>query len=500
MSNHLVSLVEKADAPAILVVGDIVLDRYVWGDVGRVSPEGPIPVLHITSEERRPGGAGNVVSNLLHLGASVSVCGATGDDKNGVLLTKQLKELGADTTGIIQCDDRPTAVKTRYMGFVQSAQRAVQHMLRVDHELVKPIAQDREQRVLEFLEAAIPRQQAVVLSDYDKGMLTERVLARAIELARAKGIPVVTDPKMARPYSVYAGSSVITPNRYETKIATGIAPADDESLTAAAEALRQEAKVDHVVITLDRDGMYVAGETEPGARISVRPREVYDVNGAGDMVVSAMAMMLAVGASMTESATIANVASSIEVTKLGAAPVSRSEIVAELLGGMGIGAKIKTIEDAVTMAEECRRRNGKVVWTNGCFDILHIGHYEYLRFSREQGDMLIVGLNSDASVRRLKGEGRPITGEAQRARILSALDVVDAVVIFGEDTPTAIIETLRPEVLVKGADYQKKDIVGGTFVESYGGKIVRAPIVEGVSTTNIVQRILELHANSPEGT
>jgi D-beta-D-heptose 7-phosphate kinase/D-beta-D-heptose 1-phosphate adenosyltransferase len=298
---------------------------------------------------------------------------------------------------------------------------------------------------------------------------------------------------MGRPYAVYKGSTVLTPNRYETQVATGIAPRDDASLRAAAKALRKMADLRHVLITLDRDGMYLDSEGEEGVRIPTRPKEVFDVTGAGDMVVSVVALLLGCGASIRDAATLANVAAGIEVTKIGAAPVSRDEILGELLSG-NVNLKLKTLASAVEMARECRRRNGKVVWTNGCFDIFHIGHYEYLKLARQQGDLLIVGLNSDASVRRLKGPQRPITGEAERARLLAALDVVDCIVVFEEDTPLEAIKAVRPDVIVKGGDYREDQVVGWDAIKSYGGKVVIAPLVEGVSTTDIVKRVLERYA------
>ena len=498
MSDRLAKLIEKLESPNVLVVGDLILDTYVWGQATRISPEGPIPILEVTSEETRPGGAGNVVAALTNLGARVCACGVVGTDLEGATLLNEMKELCEDAAGILQLADRPTTMKTRYFGYVQSARRGIQHLLRVDREKATPVPEEAQDAMLAYVEAVLPKQKAVVLSDYDKGVLTERVLQRTIELANARGIPLVSDPKLGRPYTLYRRSTVLTPNRYETQMATGIVPLDADSLKKAARSLIETAHLRHVLITLDRDGMFLAGEDEPGTLIPTRPREVFDVTGAGDMVGAVIGLMLASGASIREAAMIANVAAGIEVTKVGAAPVSRAEILADLLGDTGINAKLRTVEAAAEIARETRRRNSKVVWTNGCFDILHVGHYEYLRFARQQGDLLMVGLNSDASVRRLKGPHRPITGEAERARILAALDVVDCIVIFDEDTPIKLIQAIRPDIIVKGGDYRKEDVVGGELVESYGGRIVLAPILEGISTTDIVQRILERHTNNTD--
>jgi len=476
-------------------VGDLIMDRYVWGEAGRVSPEGPIPILRVTSEETRPGGAGNVVTALTHLGADVSVCGVVGRDAEGAALSKQIEEMCGTSEGLVKDADRPTTVKTRYIGYVQSARRGIQHMLRVDRERLEAVSPEIENRLLKALEATVARRQAVIVSDYEKGTLTERILDRVTALARAAGIPVVTDPKIGRNYSIYRGSTVLTPNRYETQLATGIAPRDDASLKAAARAIMELAAPRHVVITLDRDGMYLFGEGEPGTVIPARPREVFDVTGAGDVVAAAIAFVLACGGSMREAVAIANAAAGIAVTKVGAAPVARDEILADLAGGAGANPKVKGLAGAAELAAEVRRRNGAVVWTNGCFDILHVGHYEYLKFAKHQGDALIVGLNSDASVRRLKGPSRPITGEAERSRILAALDVVDCIVIFDEDTPLRAIEAIRPDVIVKGGDYEKEEVVGWELVESYGGRVALAPLLDGISTTDIVQKILERYGN-----
>ena len=493
MSDRLIRLLESLGSPRILVVGDLILDKYVWGNAKRISPEGPIPVLRVTSEESRPGGAGNVTAALAMLRAIVTPCGVVGADEHGKLVTARLTPLAKDTSGIIVSERRPTTVKTRYMGYVQSARRGIQHMLRVDDESTAPIAEHIEDALLAYIKAALPDQDAVVLSDYDKGLLTEPVLRSTIAMASEWGIPVIGDPKVGRSYSVYKGATVLTPNRYEAELATGIAPRDAESARKAAERILRIAHLGHVVITLDRDGIYLAGEGEPGILLPTRIREVFDVTGAGDMVVSVLALLLAAGAPIREAAALANIAAGIEVAKIGAAPVSRAEILAELRGGDGIQKKLKTLDQAVALVAEVRRRNGKVVWTNGCFDLFHAGHYEYLRFARKQGDFLIVGLNSDDSARRLKGPSRPITGESERARLLAALNVVDCVVIFDDDTPEAPIRAVKPDVIVKGADYKVDQVVGHDLVASWGGRVALAPLIEGISTTNIVNRILELH-------
>lgn len=492
MSDHLVSLLETAGRPEILVVGDLILDKYVWGEVGRISQEGPIPILEVKKEEIRPGGAGNVVSALAKLEARVTLCGVIGSDASGQDLLRLFAEQAASADGVVADSGRPTSVKTRYMGYVQSAGRAIQHVLRVDRESTQRLNTDIEREILQRIERLLPRHKALVLSDYNKGLLTESVLAQAIAMAHAHGIPVITDPKIGRSYSLYRGSTILTPNRFETSCATGITPSDSESRRAAGRALVEMAGLEYALITLDREGMFLYGRNGDAVMIPARAREVVDVNGAGDMTVSVVALMLACGAKAGDAAALANAAAGVEVGKVGATFVTREEIASELMQGAA-SAKLKSLAAATEFANERRRRNGKVVWTNGCFDIFHVGHYEYLRFAKQQGDALIVGLNSDASVRRLKGPSRPISSESERARILAALDVVDAVVIFDEDTPIEAIRAIRPDVLVKGGDYREDQVVGWEIVKSYGGQVVLAPLVQGVSTTGIVERILHRH-------
>lgn len=495
MPDRLARLIENAGNPRILVVGDVMLDRYVWGQASRISAEGPIPILDVTSEEERPGGAGNVACALARLDARPTLCGAVGaEDREGGTFLNSIRAIGLSDEGIQRIAKRPTSVKTRYIGYVQSAHRGIQHMLRVDRETRAPIPRDAEDALLKRIRSLIPEQQAVILSDYDKGLLTERILSETIALARERKIPVITDPKVGRPYTVYSGSTVVTPNRYETQMATGIAPLNADKAREAARKLIELADLQYALITLDRDGMYLLGRDDAGLAIPTRPKEVYDVTGAGDMVVSVMALMLASGAAARDAAMLANVAAGVEVTKIGAAPVSRGEILADLLAGAGGNAKLRNVAAAAELARETQRRNGKVVWTNGCFDIFHIGHYEYLRAARAQGDLLIVGINSDASVRRVKGPSRPITGQTERARLLAALQVVDCIVIYDEDTPRDAIAAIRPDVLVKGGDYKsEQEVVGWDIVKAYGGRVHLAPLVEGVSTTNIVKRVLELY-------
>lgn len=495
MESHLSELIHKIGSPRVLVVGDLVLDRYAWGEAGRISPEAPIPVLNLKNTESRPGGAANVVSVLSHLGATVSCCGVVGDDGDGKTLTQMIQELCQGTTKTIIDARRPTTVKTRFIGYVQSARRAMHHILRVDSEDVTPVTGEVEARIVSFLAEAIPQQDVVLVSDYEKGVLSERVMQELTRIARQAKVPVMADPKLGRAPQFYAGVTLMTPNRYETQMLTGIAVRDAETMEQAARKLVPAVAQGAVLITLDRDGMYLfeAGN-ERGIQIKMQPREVYDVTGAGDVVISVMALMRASGCSFIEAAEIANVAAGIEVGKVGASPVYREEILNELLLREGTApTKLKNAHDLTAVLEERRRRGETIVFTNGCFDLLHVGHIELLKFARRQGDLLVVGLNSDKSVQALKGPTRPIVNQKERAHVLAALEVVDYIVIFDEPSVGPTVELVKPDVLVKGTDWADKGVIGTEFVEARGGRVVLCPLIEGLSTTNIVAKILDVH-------
>ena len=500
MTEGLSDTLERAGSPRILVLGDLILDRYVWGEAQRISPEGPIAVLNQTAAESRPGGAGNVAAALQQLGAKVGCAGVVGDDAPGRELTAAIGPCCSEETAVIVDTSRPTTVKTRFIGHVQSARRASQHMLRVDAESRNAIAPGIEEQIIAFLRSAEPDFDAVVLSDYDKGLLTEAVLAEAIRIARDNHVPVIADPRLGRDYAVYSGVTTITPNRYEAQTATGIVIRDRDSMDAAARKLVSDFGFGSALITLDRDGMFLCTENDEGTQIRTEPREVYDVTGAGDVVVSVIGLMVGAGAELRQAAEIANVAAGIEVGKVGAAPVSREEILAELRGRRhSLPLKLKTETQLLEALQEHRRRNESVVFTNGCFDLLHVGHIKYLQFARRQGDLLVVAMNSDDSIRRQKGPSRPILGQEDRAQILAALEDVGYIVIFDAPTPQELIERVRPEVLVKGEDWREKGVVGREFVESIGGRVVLAPLVDGISTTDIVRRIIERYGNNDAG-
>lgn len=495
MSERLLKLVETLGDVRILVVGELILDRYVWGKVGRVSPEAPIPVLHVTSREERLGGAGCVVNNLVTFGAKVSVCSVLGADANGEVVAKKLAALGVDTEGLTLEPGRDTIVKTRMIGFVQSANRAAQHIMRMDEETVKPPADETASRMRLFLQANCAKFDALLISDYDKGLINEELVGVVVEAAGG-AVPVIVDPRRSKDYSLYHGVTAVTPNRYEAAFATGIECDTFDGLKAAGKKLLEQLGIGEVAITIDKDGIYLCRATGECIHFEVPARavkSVYDVTGAGDMIISAFGLGLAAHLTVEDALALANVAAGIEVTKLGAAPVSRHELFEALSGApMTPESKLRERCEITAIAQAHRSAAETIVFTNGCFDVLHPGHVDFLQFARSQGDVLIVGLNSDSSVRALKGEGRPVMAQSDRAALLGALEAVTHVVLFDEETPGSLVEEVRPDVLVKGEDWREKGVVGREFVESYGGRVVLAKLKEGYSTTDILNKIKNL--------
>lgn len=463
----------------VLCIGDIMLDRYVYGAAERLSPEAPIPVLRKSREKEVPGGVGNVVANLADLGAKVSVLSVIGDDEAGRSLCRLVQARTGSSAGLVVDPARPTTVKTRFVA-------GQQQLLRVDDEETRAVSGDTARDIGQRLAAAVDECDVVVLSDYAKGVLSRETVAHAIALAASAGKPVIVDPKI-RDFSFYRGASVITPNRKELEEAAGLRAATDDEVRAAALKLIDACGVRAVLATRSQDGMSVITATDDPVHIRAEAREVFDVSGAGDTVVAVLAAAMAVGASLADAAQLANAAAGIVVGKPGTATVTVDEIRAALTRQPSGGAM--ALPRALELAEKWRAKGLKVGFTNGCFDLLHPGHVSLLRQARAQCDRLVVGLNSDASVRRLKGASRPVHDEIARATVLSALDMVDAVVVFDEDTPIDLIRALRPDVLVKGADYTLDRVVGADVVMSYGGRVYLAALEDGFSTTATVRKI-----------
>ena len=481
----LAHLVEALSGAHVAVLGDVMLDRYIDGAVDRISPEAPIPVLAIKAETAVPGGAGNVARNLAALGARSTLIGVIGADADGAALQALLAREAGLSSRLHQMSDRPTPVKTRFMA-------GGHQLLRTDRERAGPVDDTAAQALLAALEAALAEgARIVVLSDYGKGSLADTVLSGAIRLATSRGARVIVDPK-GSDYRRYAGADFVTPNRKELSQATGLPTGTDAEVITACAALTAASGVGAVLATRSEQGMTLALPGEAPVHLPAEAREVFDVAGAGDTVVAALAAGLAVGAAPALAAALANVAAGIVVAKRGTAVALPGEILAalEVASATADGvAKVLSREAARARAEAWRARGLTVGFTNGCFDLLHPGHVSLLRQARAACDRLIVAINSDASVKRLKGEARPIQAEASRAAVLSALESVDAVTLFGEDTPLDLIRLLRPDVLIKGADYTVDTVVGAADVQSWGGRVVLAELVEGQSTTAIARRM-----------
>lgn len=481
--SHLAALVEKLAGAEVVVVGDAMLDRYVQGEVERISPEAPIPVLRVRSETAMLGGAGNVIRNVAALGGGATLIAVIGDDTAGAEVAGLLQELPGAKSGLVVVHERATSIKTRYLG-------GGQQMLRADRETVGPLDADAAYRIVAAAETAMQTAQVMVLSDYGKGVLAGDMAAKLIAVAAKAGKPAIVDPK-GNDYSRYRGATVLTPNRRELGEATGMPVDGDVAVVAAAKHLISVAGVKSVLATRSQDGMTLVVADGTATHLKAEAREVFDVSGAGDTVVAALAAALAIGAGLTDAAELANVAAGIVVGKVGTAAVHADEVVAALhrQDFSSAEAKIATLATAVEKTQQWRRKGLKVGFTNGCFDLLHPGHVSLLAQARNACDRLVVGLNSDASVKGLKGEGRPVQNETARAQVLASLATVDMVVVFDEPTPLDLIVALKPALLVKGKDYAKDAVVGAAQVESWGGRVLLADLAPGHSTTATIARM-----------
>jgi D-beta-D-heptose 7-phosphate kinase/D-beta-D-heptose 1-phosphate adenosyltransferase len=490
MSKELVEFVQNLGAPRVLVVGDAMMDRYVWGDAERISQEAPVILLRADRREERLGGASSVAAMLRALGAKVMLAGIVGNDHDGGRIRQMLTDQGIDHEAVITDVARPSTVKERYVGRAQH--RHPQQMIRVDYEDRRAISEQIREQIMLVVNSHLKKSDIVLISDYDKGVCTPGLLSAVISAARAKGIKVLADPIRGHDYRKYHGCSAITPNRLEAGMATGRTLNDMSEVWYAATTLQEKLDLDAAIITLDKDGMALKHRDGRSKHFPTRPRHVYDITGAGDMVMSMLAVALASGADYEQAIQLANIAGGLEVEKIGVATVTRDEILRDLMAGHSAGVSTSKVLPIEAVAQELnyRRRLGqRVVFTNGCFDVLHAGHVQYLQEARAQGDLLVVALNSDASVRALKGNTRPVQPLAARSLILASLQAVDFVTVFEESTPMHLIQAIRPDVLVKGADYSKDEIVGAQFVESYGGRVHLATLHHGHSTTNIIERM-----------
>jgi D-beta-D-heptose 7-phosphate kinase/D-beta-D-heptose 1-phosphate adenosyltransferase len=477
----LIPLVEKVRQSRVLCMGDVMLDHYIHGEVERISPEAPVPILHIEREERTLGGAGNVLRNLHALGVETCFVSVTGTDPAGREVARMVASLGGAEAHVLAERGRATTLKTRYIA-------GTQQLLRADRENVAPLQAELRDDLVKVATEALSHHKVAILSDYAKGVLSGGVAAEIIAAAKAAGCVVVVDPK-GNDYSVYRGADILKPNRRELAVAARAPVKTDDDVIKAARALIAAHGFGAMLVSCGKDGMLLVEASGATLKLAAEAREVFDVSGAGDTVIAVLAASLGAGASLADAARLANVAAGVVVGKIGTAVVEPTELEAALLNRDTIEQrKALPLSLALDQVARWRRSKHKIGFTNGCFDLLHPGHVSLLNQAKAACDRLVVGINSDASVVRLKGPGRPVQNQEARAAVLSSLAAVDLVVIFDADTPIDLIEAIRPEILVKGADYRLDEVVGGNFVQSYGGKVLLAELTPGYSTTATIAR------------
>ncbi len=467
----------RAAKPNILVIGDLMIDHYLWGSTDRISPEAPVQVVDVAKETTVLGGAGNVINNLIALGASVSVASVIGDDANGKEMTIMLKSIGVKTEGLVTQAGRKSSKKSRIIA-------ANQQILRYDKESKDPIESVSVTKILKAIEKDLFLYDMIIISDYGKGVITDDLAQGVIALARSKSKKVLVDPK-GKDYSKYKGAHLLTPNKKEASEATGIKIDSDKNLETALCWLKEQCELDRSMITLSEDGIAILEDEVK--KFPTVAQEVFDVTGAGDTVIASIAYGLSAGLSIEDTAKFANHAAAVVVGKIGSATVTLDEIemYESKLHQSTSDAHIKSFDEIARIVERAKASGKRIVFTNGCFDILHVGHVKYLQEAKSFGDILIVGLNSDESVSRLKGPTRPVNCAEDRAYLLAALEAVDFVVPFTEDTPHDLIKLVAPDTLVKGGDYEGKQVVGTEFAKEL--KLV--DFVDGKSTTKTIEKI-----------
>ncbi len=469
----------KNHHPHILVIGDLMIDHYLWGTCTRISPEAPVQVIDIHKETTTLGGAGNVVHNLIVFGAKVDVGSVLGDDEEGQELKQMLTKIEAGTSLLQTQAGRKTSKKSRIIA-------TNQQVVRYDKESKDNISSESEAMLFSKIKAAITQYNLLLLSDYGKGVLTPTFTQNIIKLANEHGIKVFVDPK-GTDYTKYAGAYLLTPNKKEASLATKIDIRDDETLAKAGFALKNQCGLTYSMITLSEEGIALF-DKEKMYKIPTRAEAVYDVTGAGDTVLASLGFAISANMSMIDACNFANYAAAVVISKVGSATATLEEIadyIASYIPELDSSAAIKTRTEIANLSENLRERGKKVVFTNGCFDVLHLGHVKYLEKAKSFGDILIVGVNADASVKRLKGAERPINPAYDRAYLLASLKAVDFVVIFEEDTPYNLIKEISPEILVKGGDYEGKEVVGSDLVK----EVRLVTFVAGKSSTNIINKM-----------
>jgi D-beta-D-heptose 7-phosphate kinase / D-beta-D-heptose 1-phosphate adenosyltransferase len=481
------TLAQAFGRQTVLCIGDLMIDEFVYGEVARISPEAPAPVIAAQRSETNIGGAGNVARNIASLGGKCIFTGLIGEDEAGVKLAVTLAQEPGIESVLVHDPVRPTTRKVRFV-----SEHFSTHMLRADWELAQPASSEVEQKLIDAMLPNIARADIVLLSDYAKGVLTARVIRNVIDAAKRLGKRVIVDPKSAN-LAIYRGATLLTPNRKEFAEATRSRADSDASIAEAARDAMYLADCEAMLVTRSEHGMTLVIREGGSIHVPALPVKVRDVSGAGDTVAAALALSLAAGADWEAALRVANAAAAVAVSKKGTATVTQAELRRKILPHASLAAEEKIAAADVLDAHlaEWRKDGLRVGFTNGCFDILHPGHVKVLTAARRACDRLIVGLNSDASVKRLKGEGRPVQDESARAEVLAALEAVDLVVIFEEDTPIRLIERVRPTVLVKGGEYTREQVVGHESVEAHGGEVLLVDILEGHSTTSLVKRARE---------
>jgi D-beta-D-heptose 7-phosphate kinase/D-beta-D-heptose 1-phosphate adenosyltransferase len=485
MNLHLIETVRQFSnsKKSILVIGDVMLDRYLLGNVNRISPEAPVPVVLLKQSEDRAGGAANVAANLASLGLNTEIIGCIGEDVTGKILRQIIAEAGIGVSNIMTSTLRPTVSKTRVMS-------GNQQIVRIDDESAATFNADENNQLLGKVTKALDNNPAmVILSDYAKGVLSDSTCKTIIEYCKKLNIPVIADPK-GRDYSKYIGAYTLTPNKKETAEVCGIDIDDTESLLKAAEQLKNTLHLDFLAVTRGEEGISLI-DGKQIQHIPATAKKVFDVSGAGDTVIATLAAGLVHGLNPHDALQLANVAAGIVVGKVGTVPVTQSELLKALVSedGQSQADKICDLNQLAELVNRWKQGQQKIVFTNGCFDLLHAGHVTYLEAAKKTGDKLILGLNTDRSVSALKGATRPVVHEGDRARVLAALASVDAVILFDEDTPLQLIDAIRPDVIVKGDDYTEEQVVGGAEVKSWGGSVKLIPLVQGRSTSNIIKKL-----------
>jgi D-beta-D-heptose 7-phosphate kinase/D-beta-D-heptose 1-phosphate adenosyltransferase len=487
VKSRLIETITGARRPTVLVVGDVMRDLHWTGKVDRISPEAPVPVFVSTGQNHMLGGAANVAANLQALGCKVYLLSVIGDDESGRALRELLRKNGIDDSLLLEDPSRPTTEKTRLLA-------SQQQLLRIDHESRAPLAVSLVSSAVEQAESLLKEVDGVLCSDYDKGFCTPELLDMLFTAARNAQRPIFVDPKV-RDFSRYRGATILTPNLLEVERAVGSLVDTPEALARAADSLLQQTQARALLVTQGKDGMTLFHPPEASVHIPARARDVFDITGAGDTAIAAFSMAVLSGLSLVEAAQLSNAAAGIVIGKVGAATVSPEELQTVLEEeDSSWRHKVLQRHELVRTLQWRRQKGERIGFTNGCFDLLHVGHIRYLQQARASADCLVVAINDDRSVRLLKGEKRPLIPQHERARILAALTYVDYVTLFSEPTPLALIELLQPDVLIKGGDYTLDTVVGRDVVNAYGGEVHLVPDIDGMSTTAIIESIIKRYS------